>query len=389
MKPSGNIGNREISSSNSVFVAEKPIVIPLELVPNTSTQTPTFVYVPHPNRNLMSNIIFIEQTDYFRNLAKYICRLAPRRNIEYSASTEEDWVLVTVCHITLKFTLDYEAGCTTLKCSHLKHTIGFPNMHYVFCASMLFDYILKTYAFRLMLLKVSTDSLEIGFPTQNLSIEIFCFDCSKDNIEEVLSRWMPHIDKVEQMNIGNVRSVEQHRKCLKIFRTYFEGKTESWAGETMPLSLINELRRMIPSTSLQRTSVPIAHVFRWIKGWIIGLQGYKHITQVYYNNPAFRMNKGVFRVFLKIMDDVENSELILKNFDGKRAKLYVTSYGGLNFQVITKNFEGHVNCDPSRLPFSTENLADDVSKELHYLGLDYAEGQNFRDYATPRNQGNN
>lgn len=64
------------------------------------------------------------------------------------------------------------------------------------------------------------DSLEIGFPTQNLSIEIFCFDCSKDNIEEVLSRWMPHIDKVEQMNIGNVRSVEQHRKCLKIFRTY-------------------------------------------------------------------------------------------------------------------------------------------------------------------------
>lgn len=67
------------------------------------------------------------------------------------------------------------------------------------------------------------------------------------------------------------------------------------------------------------------------------------------------MNKGVFRVFLKIMDDVENSELILKNFDGKRAKLYVTSYGGLNFQVITKNFEGHVNCDPSRLPFSTES----------------------------------
>ena len=124
----------------------------------------------------------------------------------------------------------------------LKNPIVLPGMNYIFAASLLFEYILSEYDYNLVFftprsvrsisestkLSPFQNMISVGFPTRRISTDVFGYDSTKPETEQMLQRWMSHVSNVRHIHIRNIETPEQENRCAAIYEQYVRTKSVRW-----------------------------------------------------------------------------------------------------------------------------------------------------------------
>ncbi|EFP10616.1 hypothetical protein CRE_01145 [Caenorhabditis remanei] len=367
--------DQEISSTSEQEVKEH---IDPELM-EPDCEPGHLICVP-PERHPDPNIQEIVQKDYLRKLAIKICENARLNSMAYQGSQEHQTISIHVCTVVAQFRADPNIGMTTMRSNILKNPIVLPGMDYIFAASLLFEYILSEYDYNLVFFTPRSNMISVGFPTRRISTDVFGYDSTKPETEQMLQRWMSHVSNVRHIHIGNIETVEQENRCAAIYEQYFEGRIEGVQGDNVSKALCETFRIMHPSLAYHSDSISMKLVINWIMGWINNKETYKHLTEVRFSSRSEEFNYSNFFKWLSIDESSlpARNRLQMQTPDKRQCCVYVHDTGEIQFftggdyELMTYN----------KHPFGPDGLTDINVLYKRYVMMDHYDSEctNFYEY---------
>ncbi|EGT56648.1 hypothetical protein CAEBREN_16775 [Caenorhabditis brenneri] len=343
---------------------------------------PLYSIMHIPRTKVTKREYMFQHDDFLEKYARIVVDAAETRTLEYSSDPNRFEIYVRFCQRTTTIRKCPRSSFALVTSAELFHSILLVGMNYVQCASVLLDHFLQLCEDTVEEFCPASVDCAPGFPLRHVKADIIRIDVSNPLFEQLyLPRWMRYIDVnvIKCLNIGNAYTQEDADRYLRIYNTHFQGMFDTWqGGEHVDVRLLNHLRRSFPFSIVNQSNIPIQHVFRWIKGWMANLDGYRHIEHITYRHPSFHVNERVLRHFDHIHDGRPAGErkMALRNTEGRLAFIYLSPNGAFNFHVCNLKGEPNIN-----LGFNVNEVVDDEDRYNLYLEQDWAEHRTNHDYA--------